>query len=135
VMRTSVIERVAGYMAANPRLRSEHSRQLLAKLAIDTEVGRLMNYRVAWLHDKGLPADWPAAMAKLHTTELYKRAASTAMQLLGLYGQLDKKDAMAPLQGWIEQLYLVSYGGTIAAGTSEIQRNIIALRGLGLPRS
>jgi alkylation response protein AidB-like acyl-CoA dehydrogenase len=134
-MVKSVIERVAGYMATNPRLRTEHSRQLLAKLAIDTEVGRLMNYRVAWLHDRGLPADWPAAMAKLHTTELYKRAASTAMQLMGLYGQLDKEDAMAPLQGWIEQLYLVSYGGTIAAGTSEIQRNIIALRGLGLPRS
>jgi alkylation response protein AidB-like acyl-CoA dehydrogenase len=74
-------------------------------------------------------------MAKLHTTELYKRMAITAMQILGLYGQLDKEEALAPLQGWIEQLCLVSYGGTIAAGTSEIQRNIIALRGLGLPRS
>jgi alkylation response protein AidB-like acyl-CoA dehydrogenase len=134
-MVKSVIERLTVYLEANPRLKSEHNRQLLAELAIDTEVGRLMNYRVAWLHDQGLPADWPAAMAKLRATELYKRAAGTAMQILGLYGQLGKEDALAPLKGWVEQLYLVSYGGPIAAGTSEIQKNIIALRGLGLPRS
>ena len=74
-------------------------------------------------------------MAKLRATELYKRAAGTAMHMLGLHGQLDKDDALAPLKGWVEQLFLVSYGGPIAAGTSEIQKNIIALRGLGLPRS
>jgi alkylation response protein AidB-like acyl-CoA dehydrogenase len=40
----------------------------------------------------------------------------------------------APLRGKIERLYLTSVSGTIAGGTSEIQRNIIAERGLGLPR-
>ena len=81
-----------------------------------------------------MATDWYAAMAKLYSTELFKRAASVAMQLLGLYGQLDQRDDIAPLRGWIEHMYLVSFGATIAAGTSEIQKNIITLRRLGLPR-
>ena len=74
-------------------------------------------------------------MAKLYSTELYRNAANTAIQLLGMYAQLDKQDALAPLHGWFENYYLISFGATIAAGTSEIQRTIIALRGLELPRA
>ncbi len=133
-MGQSMIERMVKYLTATPRMPSLHSRHLLAKLATDAEIGRLINYRVAWLHDKGMATDWYAAMAKLYSTELFKRAASAAMQLIGLYGQLDKRNDIAPLQGWIEHMYLVSFGATIAAGTSEIQKNIIASRYLGLPR-
>lgn len=133
-MVQSMIERLVKYIKATPKVQSIDSRQLLAKLAIDAEIGRLINYRVAWLHDKGINTAWHAAMAKLSSTELFKRAASTAIQLLGLYGQLDKREGTAPLHGLIEHFYLVSFGATIAAGTSEIQKNIIALRGLGLPR-
>jgi len=134
-MVQSMIEWVVKYIKATPKMQSVHSRHLLAKLATDAEVGRLINYRVAWLYDKGIATDWQAAMAKLYSTELFKRAANAAMQLLGMYGQLDKRGSVSPLHGWIEHLYLVSFGATIAAGTSEIQRNIIALRGLGLPRT
>lgn len=134
-MVQSMIEEVVKYLKATPETASIPARHLLAKLATDAEIGRLINYRVAWLHDKGMATDWYAAMAKLYSTELFKRAASAAMQLLGLYGQLDKREAMAPLHGWIEHLYLASIGATIGAGTSEIQKNIIALRGLGLPRT
>ena len=133
-MVQSMIEGVVKYLKATPKMQSIHSRHLLAKLATDAEIGRLINYRVAWLHDKGIATDWYAAMAKLYSTELFKRAASVAVQLLGLYGQLDKREGIAPLRGWIEHLYLVSFGATIAAGTSEIQKNVIALAGLGLPR-
>jgi alkylation response protein AidB-like acyl-CoA dehydrogenase len=133
-MVQSMIDKVAKYLKATPKMPLVPARHLLAKLAIDTEIGRLINYRVAWLHDKGMATDWYAAMAKLYSTELFKRAASAAMQLLGLYGQLDKKENIAPLRGWIEHIYLVSFGATTAAGTSEIQKNIIALRLLGLPR-
>jgi alkylation response protein AidB-like acyl-CoA dehydrogenase len=133
-MVQSMIEEMVKYLKANPQMPSIHSRHSLAKLAIDTEIGRLVNYQVAWLRDKGIATDWYAAMAKLYSTELFKRAASAAMKLLGLYGQLDKKENMASIQGWVEHMYLVSFGATIAAGTSEIQKNIIALRHLGLPR-
>jgi alkylation response protein AidB-like acyl-CoA dehydrogenase len=133
-MVQSMIEEMVKYSKATPQMPLIQSRHLLAKLAIDAKIGRLINYQVAWLRDKGIATDWYAAMAKLYSTELFKRAASAAMQLLGLYGQLDKKENIAPVQGWIEHMYLVSFGATIAAGTSEIQKNIIALRHLGLPR-
>ena len=133
-MVQSLIEEVVKYLKTTSKMPPITSRHLLAKLATDAEIGRLMNYRVAWLHDKGMATDWYAAMAKLFSTELFKRAASAAIQLLGLYGQLDKREDIVPGQGWIEHFYLVSFGATIAAGTSEIQKNIIALRRLGLPR-
>lgn len=123
------------YLKANPRLAPVSARESLARMTIEAEIGRLLNYRVAWRHDQGLASDWHASMTKLYCTELFKRAASAAMRLIGLYGQLDKVETIAPLSGWIEHMYLVSFGATIAAGTSEIQKNIIALRGLRLPRS
>jgi alkylation response protein AidB-like acyl-CoA dehydrogenase len=133
-MVQSLIEEVVKYLKITPQMPSIPARHLLAKLATDAEIGRLLNYRVAWLHDKGMATDLYAAIAKLYSTELFKRAANAAMQLLGPYGQLDKRENIAPVQGWIEHMYLVSFGATIAAGTSEIQKNIITLRHLGLPR-
>ena len=133
-MAQSVIGEVVKYLKATSQTPSIHARHLLAKLATDAEIGRLINYRIAWLRDKGMATDWYAAMAKLHSTSLLKRAAGVAMELLGLYGQLEKRDSRAPLQGWFEHLYLASMGVTIAAGTSEVVKNIIALSGLKLPR-
>ncbi|MDH5365266.1 MAG: acyl-CoA dehydrogenase family protein, partial [Dehalococcoidia bacterium] len=101
---------------------------------IEAEIGRLICYRLAWLHDKGMATAYAAAMSRLYSTELLKRAASVAIELLGLYGQLDKGDSRAPLHGWFKHLYLSSVGATIAAGTSEILKNIIANSGLRLPR-
>ncbi|HEX5479530.1 MAG TPA: acyl-CoA dehydrogenase family protein, partial [Dehalococcoidia bacterium] len=64
--------------------------------------------------------------------ELNQRIARTGMKVLGLYGQLFGDDA--PMKGRYESSYMTSLSSTIAGGTSEIQRNIIATRGLGLPR-
>jgi alkylation response protein AidB-like acyl-CoA dehydrogenase len=133
-MVQSLIEETIKYLKANPRLAPVAARESLARLVIEAEIGRLLNYRVAWQHDQGVTTDLYASVAKLYSTELFKRAASTAMRLIGPYGQLDKKETIAPLSGWIEHMYLVSFGATIAAGTSEIQKNIIALRGLSLPK-
>lgn len=133
-MAQTMIEKLVKYTGATPGIQTANTRDRLARLAIDAEIGRLINYRVAWLHDEGINTAWQAAMTKLYSTELFRHAASVAIQLLGLYGQLDKREDMAPEQGWLEHAYLVSFGATIAAGTSEIQKNIIALKGLGLPR-
>jgi alkylation response protein AidB-like acyl-CoA dehydrogenase len=65
---------------------------------------------------------------------MIQRLAQTGMQMMGLYSQLEFSTKWAPLKGKIERLYLTSVSGTIAGGTSEIQRNIIAERGLELPR-
>lgn len=133
-MVQTMIEKLVKYIRATPERQTMNNNDRLARLVIDAEIGRLLNYRVAWLHDKGINTAWHAAMTKLYSTDLFRRASGVAIQLLGLYGQLDKEEALAPWQGWIEHSYLVSFGATIAAGTSEIQKNIIALKGLELPR-
>ena len=130
----SLIDRLVKYIKANPQRQWGNSRQTLAQLKVEAEIGRLICYRLAWLHDKGLATTRDAAESRLYSTELFKRAARVAIELLGLYGQLDKGDGKAPLRGWFEHLYLSSIGITLAAGTSEILKNIIASSGLKLPR-
>ena len=73
-------------------------------------------------------------MVKAFGTELQQRVAGVGMSLLGMYGQLEPGSRYVPMHGRIERSYLLSPSTTLAAGTSEIQRNIIATRGLGLPR-
>ena len=75
-----------------------------------------------------------ASITKAYGSEMMLRLYSLGMDILGLYGQLEPGSKWAPLQGRIENTYMRSAGSTAAAGTSEIQRNIIATRGLGLPR-
>ena len=109
-------------------------RNRLADLAIETEVSRVLSYRIAWLQSQGQVPTREASAGKLFGTELQQRVAVAGMQLLGLYGQLAPGSKWAPMKGRIEHAYLTSFSTTIASGTSEIQRNIIATRGLGLPR-
>ncbi|MFQ5880106.1 MAG: acyl-CoA dehydrogenase family protein, partial [Dehalococcoidia bacterium] len=71
---------------------------------------------------------------KIVSMELNQRIARTGTKVLGLYGQLDGASRWAPLAGRIKYMYLRSVANTIEGGTSEIQRNIVATRGLGLPR-
>jgi alkylation response protein AidB-like acyl-CoA dehydrogenase len=78
--------------------------------------------------------NYEASVSKMYGSELAQRLANAGMQLLGLGGQLAPGSPWAPLQGRFETLYLGAAALTIAAGTSEIQRGIIAGRGLGLPR-
>jgi len=108
-------------------------RHKLAELVLECEVGRLMCYRIAWMEDRGLIPNYEASMVKNFGAELAQRIAAAGMELLGLHGQL-ASGPRAPLQGRVEHSYMFSRGGTIAGGTSEVNRNIIAMRGLGLPR-
>jgi hypothetical protein len=78
--------------------------------------------------------NFEASQVKVFTTEVVARAAQTALEILGLYGQLAPGSPHTRLQGWIQQLSQVIVGNLIAGGSSEVQRNIIAIRGLGLPR-
>ncbi|MEE9203131.1 MAG: acyl-CoA dehydrogenase family protein [Dehalococcoidia bacterium] len=106
----------------------------MAELAVALEVGRNMSYMVVWKQSRGFVPDHEAAMVKVFGSELWQRLAQVGMELLGPYGMLEKGSGWAPLEGWLNHLYLRSVGNTIEMGTSEVQRNIVALRGLGLPR-
>lgn len=106
----------------------------LADRAIEAAIARLLSYRVISIQARQQPVTYEASIAKLYTSELDQRVASTGLKLLGLYGQLERGSLRVPLSGRLERLYLYSVASTIGGGTSEVQRNIIAIRGLGLPR-
>lgn len=107
----------------------------LADLAVEVEVGRNLAYRVAWMQGAGKIPNYEASMSKLYGSELIQRVARAGTNIMGLYGVLYEGSKWAQLEAKMQVLYLSSVAATIGAGTSEIQRNIIATRGLGLPRS
>ena len=110
------------------------TRNRLSDLAIEVEVSKLISYNIAWMQGQGLVPNKEASMGKVLGTELQQHVSETGMQMLGMHGQLEPGSKHAPLEGKIEHMYLTDVSQTIQAGTSEIQRNIIATRGLGLPR-
>jgi alkylation response protein AidB-like acyl-CoA dehydrogenase len=110
-------------------------RHKLAELKIEFKVGRLLSYRIAWMQGQGLVPNSEASVGKLFTTELQSRFAVTALSLLGPSGLLARGSSRVPADGRFSSYYLAAVSYTIAAGTSEVQRNIIAQRGLGLPRA
>ena len=118
-----------------PLAKDPSVRHKLANKAVEIEVGKMIAYRVAWMQNKSMIPILEASMSKLYGTELMVDLANVGLQVLGLYGQLDRESKWARLRGRLLRTYLFSPGGTIAMGTSEIQRNIIAYRGLGLPRA
>ena len=107
-------------------------RQQLAERTIEVNTGTFLAYRVASMQAQGMVPNHEASASKLFGSELSQRIASTGMHLLGQFGLLrGTSPRVITDQG---QSYLQAASSTIAAGTSEIQRNIIATRGLGLPR-
>ena len=109
-------------------------RDALADRFIECEVARLMAFNVAYMQGQGLVPNKEASMSKVFGSETVQRVTKTSMDILGMYGALDRNDKWAPLKGRIQENWMSAFSGTIAAGTSEIQRNIIASRGLDLPR-
>jgi alkylation response protein AidB-like acyl-CoA dehydrogenase len=109
-------------------------RQKLAQMTIEVEANRHLYYRLAYMLDSGQVPNYQASMQKLFATEVAQRIANTGMEVLGIFGQLKKGSKWAALAGQVESYYRSSVVETIYAGTSEIQRSIIALRGLELPR-
>ena len=120
----------------NGRLLSEDPiiRRELADLAVQIETTRLMCYNVAWMQSKDLIPNMEASITKAYGTEMINRLYGLGVKIMGIHGQLEPESKWAPLAGRIENAWLRSFGGMVAAGTSEIQRSVIATRGLGLPR-
>jgi len=108
-------------------------RQKLAQLQIEFDVGRLLTYRVVLVMDEGRAPNVEAAMAKAYCTTFEQRLASVATEILGLYGQLLAESKWAPVLGMAPHSFLGSKGYSLQAGTTEVLKNIVATRGLGLP--
>ncbi|MFN8640005.1 MAG: acyl-CoA dehydrogenase family protein [Dehalococcoidia bacterium] len=115
--------------AANSQWRAQ-----LADRWVEADVSKLFALRIVSMQSAGLIPNYEGSMAKVYLSELNQRIARTALGLYGLYGQLWDADRPEAEAGAAVRGYLGAVSSTIAGGTSEIQRNIVATRGLGLPR-
>ena len=109
-------------------------RQKLAQISIDLSTGMRFTKRVAAMQAAGKVPNYEASMNKIWGSELLQRIALTGTQIMGLYGGLERGSPHAPEKGHFSYEYLHGIVGTIGAGSNEIQRNVIAQRGLGMPR-
>jgi alkylation response protein AidB-like acyl-CoA dehydrogenase len=114
---------------------SSARRNEIADRYIEAGVGENFSFRIVSMQAKGTLPNYEASMAKMYISEVGQRVARTGTKVFGLYSNLwDEDDALTPAKGLFTHSYVTTIPGTIAGGSSEIQRNIIATRGLGLPR-
>lgn len=133
VGQRQAIEYYLGWVKKNGVRLPEAARAEWADRWVEAAVAKMLSYRVVSLQAAGRVPNYEASMAKLYNSELSQRIARTAIKTLGLWGQVTDRER-APMRARAPMSYLATVSSTIAGGTSEIQRNIIATRGLGLPR-
>lgn len=110
-------------------------RAAFTEMDVSIDVATLMTYEVAALIDKGEIPTVEGTMQKIMASELRTYMTDLGMQIQGLFGQLDFRDAQAPILGEVEREYRRAPTQRFGGGTNEVLRDIVAQRGLGLPRS
>ena len=124
-------EPASSYARLSGTIRAE-----VAERYIETEVCQNFSFRVISIQNAGQIPNYEASTSRMYMVELDQRTARTGAKVFGLYGNLwDPHDERTPSRGLFTLRYVTTISRTIAGGSSEIQRNIIATRGLGLPRS
>jgi alkylation response protein AidB-like acyl-CoA dehydrogenase len=109
-------------------------RNELAQLVVENEVARMMAYRIAWMFSKGLHPSYESSMSMVFTSDVMRHTANTGLRILGHYGELDRDSKWTVMNARIMRMCLSSLSIGVGGGSNEIQRNIMAIRGLGLPR-
>ena len=117
-----------------PRADDLDVRARLGRAAAENEVTTLLCRRSAWIHASGGLPGVEGSMSKLFASEALTRQSADFVDLLGPDGIRSHGDPTAPAGGAADYDFRFALGTTTYGGTSEIQRNIIAQRGLGLPR-
>jgi alkylation response protein AidB-like acyl-CoA dehydrogenase len=110
-------------------------REMLAELLAEVEILKLLNLQVVDNMSKGRMVWAESSAVKVFGSELSIRINNTLLDIMGLYGQLQTGDERAPVDGLVESHFRDDLLFTFAGGTNEIQRDIIAMVGLGLPKS
>jgi len=116
-----------------PLREDPHVRRWMAVAASQIEVARMHCLRVISKAAAGEVPNLESAMFKLYTTQLGQKIADEFLTTSGAAGALKRGEPYAPMDGRFEFTYRYSVVDTVGAGTNEVQRNIIARRGLGLP--
>ncbi len=131
----AAIQWAAGFSLEGTRqLDDRDVRRRLAYIAIENEVGRLLALRTVWTHAMGRTPLVEGAMAKLFATERMQRIVRDLMDMTAPQGLRAAGQRLAVADGDLERAYRHAPVETIYGGTSEIQRDIIASRRLGVGR-
>ena len=101
-----------------PIARFQYVQGMLVDMTVDIEAGRLLRDKACMMYEAGMPYAKEAAVAKLFCTEMAKRAADSAVQIFGGLGYMDETP--------VSRYYRDIRASTIAEGTSEVQKHIIA---------
>lgn len=117
----------------DPQERAAQYREL-GRMAGEVELARLMCMRSAWIMDQGRVPEVEAAILKPFLTGTHQRTAVDALRLMGSWGQMRYGEEGAPANGLLERVYRATPPYTFGAGANELQRDILAARGLGLAR-
>jgi alkylation response protein AidB-like acyl-CoA dehydrogenase len=107
----------------------------LARVRARLEALRLLNWRLAWELSQGEMSPADASAVKVYGSELFVEVYRSLLEVLGEAGALREGSAGALLAGQVERMYRWAYVVTFGGGVNEVQREIIATAGLGLPRS
>ena len=118
-----------------PRIEDPDVLEVLGRTAASLEVSRLLMRRSIWVGQNGMEITAQGPMSKLFSSEALERRSEEWVEVMGPDGLRSYFDPTAPVHGQLEHMLRHSLGTTIYAGTSEMHRNMIAQRGLGLPRS
>jgi hypothetical protein len=129
------LDDVRAWAVENGTIEHEWVQITLARVKAHTEFLRLMNWKVAWGLTTGAlnPAD--ASATKVFGTELYCEAYRELLEVVGQRGYLKRDTPGAVLRGRLERAYAGTLILTFGGGTNEVQRDIIAMIGLGMPRA
>ena len=128
------LENLTKTLKDGPAWKREKYRTKLADFVIANNVGRFLGYRIGYIQAKGQVPNYEASVVKIYQSELGQRIYNFGVNMLGLAGQFIPEEPTAPLGGNLPESYVTSVPASIYSGSNEIQRNIIATRGLGLPR-
>jgi len=128
------LERLADSLRTLEPRRRDTYRAKLAEHVVENNVARFLGYRIGDMQSRGLVPNYEASVVKIFQSELGQRIYNFGVNMLGLAGQMVPEESRAPIKGGLPEAYLAAVPSSIYSGTNEIQRNIIATRGLGLPR-
>jgi len=128
------LEKLTGWLRNQSLEKRNRMRAGLANLVIENNVGKYLGYRIGDMQAHGVQPNYEASVVKVFQSELSQRIYNFAVNGIGLCGVLRPEQRYAPLGGEVAENYMLTMPATIYSGSNEIQRNIIATRGLGLPR-